>query len=113
MSAWMIPTVWKKQKDADERTVMTTSSIVALAEAVAAGAGITMLPTYVGDRDERLVRVGELVEDLTLQFWVLTHPDLRNTARIRALMDFLRDVLLARRALFEGTDPRQGPPSLR
>ncbi len=36
------------------------------------------------------------------QLWVLTHPDLRYTPRIRAVMGYLADTLLSRRALLEG-----------
>jgi DNA-binding transcriptional LysR family regulator len=46
---WFVPSIWKKRTDADERTVMTGSSIISVVEAAAAGAGITPLPTYLGD----------------------------------------------------------------
>jgi hypothetical protein len=34
--------------------------------------------------------------------WLITHPDLRRVARVRALLDFAADFLRARRAVFEG-----------
>lgn len=100
--AWMVPAMWKQRKDADERIVMTGSSIVSVVEAVAAGAGLTLLPTYVGDVDDRIVRAAPLLDGLTLDLWLLTHPDLRHTARIKVLMDFLYEQLLERRWMFEG-----------
>lgn len=99
---WMVPSIWKKRKDADDHAVVTASSIVAVVGTAVAGAGVTLLPCYVGEADARLVRVGEPLEPLTLQLWLLTHPDLRHTARVRALIDFLYDFLLERRGLFEG-----------
>jgi DNA-binding transcriptional LysR family regulator len=102
VASWLVPSIWKKRKDVDEHTVMTGSSIISVLEAVAAGAGVALLPTYVGEPDDRVVRV-TLQDNLTLQLWLLTHPDLRHTARVKALMDFLHDVLLDRRTLF---DPR-------
>lgn len=99
---WLVPAVWKKRSDAEGRTVMTASSIVGVVEAVAVGAGMALLPSYVGEPDPRLVRVGTFLEHLTLHLWLLTHPDLRHTARVRTLMDFLHEVLLERRAIFEG-----------
>lgn len=98
---WMIPSIWKQRKDADERIVMTGNSIVSVVGAVAASAGISLLPTYVGEADDRLVRVGPPLDALTLDLWLLTHPDLRRTARVKVLMDFLYDVLLERRWMFE------------
>jgi hypothetical protein len=34
--------------------------------------------------------------------WLLTHEDLRRTARIRATLDFLATAFASERALFEG-----------
>ena len=59
------------------------------------GVGLTFLPCYVGDADDRLVRVSDPLEHLDMDLWVLTHNELRNTARIRALMTFLYDALSA------------------
>lgn len=39
---------------------------------------------------------------LTRELWVITHKDLRNTARVRAFFDHVGGGLLARRALLEG-----------
>lgn len=51
--------------------------------------GITALPHYVGDSDEQMVRLMELPEDCHRNVWILTHPDLRNTARVKAFMQFM------------------------
>jgi DNA-binding transcriptional LysR family regulator len=99
---WLVPLVWKKRQDADEHVVLSTSSVVSSTEAAAAGLGVTLLPCYMGEPDDRLVVVGEPLEALTLELWVLTHPDLRHTARVRVLMDFLHEYLLQRRQIFEG-----------
>lgn len=37
----------------------------------------------------RLVRLGAPVPALATDLWLLTHPDLRPAARIRAFMDFV------------------------
>lgn len=100
---WLVPAVWKKRPEADEHTVLSCSSTLSVVEATAAGGGMALLPSYVGEADSRLVRVGDFFEHLTLDLWLLTHPDLRQTARVRVLMDFLYEVLSERRALFEGT----------
>lgn len=36
-----------------------------------------------------LARVAELPGSFSLDLWLLTHEDLRHTARIRAVLDFL------------------------
>jgi hypothetical protein len=60
------------------------------------------MPCYLGDANKRLVRVGKPVEALTLELWILTHPDLRHTARVKALIAFLYDALKKETDLFEG-----------
>lgn len=66
------------------------------------GMGIAMLSCFVGDPDMRVIRVppGKTLQGRDL--WVLTHEDLRNTARIRALMTFMRGRLKKKTALFRG-----------
>ena len=51
--------------------------------------GIAALPHYVGLSDENMVEILELPEDCHRNVWILTHPDLRNTARVRAFMQFM------------------------
>lgn len=101
IEGWMVPSVFKRAEDFNARVRLTGASIVSVVEAVASGAGITLLPSYAGALDDRLVQHGEFLERLTLDLWVLTHPDLKETVRVRALMDFLYEVLLERKEMFE------------
>jgi hypothetical protein len=41
--------------------------------------------------------------------WLLTHDDLKRTARIRATLDFLAGALASERALLEGKRPNPLP----
>ena len=45
------------------------------------------------DNDNRLERISDSLPFIELSLWVLTHPDLRNTARIRAMMAHLYEEL--------------------
>lgn len=65
-----------------------------LLEATRQGAGVALLPCIVGDREPGLVRVGEVLEREE-SLWVLTHPDLRRSARIKAVMHFLGELVSA------------------
>ena len=67
-----------------------------------AGLGLALLPRFLGDGDAELVRVLSLGPELASGLWLLTHRDLRRTARIRALLDFLYEELRPLRPLFEG-----------
>ena len=61
-----------------------------------------MMPCYLGDPDERLIRISEPLKPLYMSLWALTHDELRRTARVRALMTHLTGELGALSDLFTG-----------
>ncbi len=105
---WLVPLIWKNKSLGESRTVFTAGATRSILNAASAGLGITALPCYVGDGDERLVRVSPPLERLNMELWILTHPDLRHTVRVRALMEFLYDAFRRERDLFEGNRPQEG-----
>jgi DNA-binding transcriptional LysR family regulator len=99
---WLVPHVWKKTSQGERQVIFSSSTTHAVINAAAEGMGFTFLPCYLADADSRLVRVGDPLEPLTIELWVLTHPDLRHTARVKALLAFLFDELKKDADLFEG-----------
>ncbi len=61
-------------------------------EAVRAGLGAAVLPACVADGQSGLRRL-ESRPELSVGLWLLTHADLRRTARVRALLDWLAEAL--------------------
>jgi len=53
-------------------------------------------------RQGGLQRLIEPPDALASELWLLSHPDLRRTARVRALMGFLSEAIDAERTLIEG-----------
>ncbi|VAW73742.1 Transcriptional regulator, LysR family [hydrothermal vent metagenome] len=78
------------------------NSLLGLYEAAIQGFGVVALPCFLADPDTRLNRIVEPPSELTTELWLLTHPDLRRTARVKALMDFLVEVLEKEKDLIEG-----------
>jgi DNA-binding transcriptional LysR family regulator len=105
--SWLIPTVWKTKEEGEDRAVFQCRASRAVQNAAAEGLGLTFLPCYVGDMDPRLIRVSDSIKNLDMQLWVLTHPDLRGAARIRAMMSFLYDELASNADLWGG---KRKPP---
>jgi DNA-binding transcriptional LysR family regulator len=62
-----------------------------------------VLPCVIGDADPALRRIGEPVA--MNELWLLIHAELRRSARVRALIDFLVPRLVAERNRFEGRLP--------
>ena len=62
------------------------------------GVGVGVLPSFMEPRLPELVPVSEVIPELSVPVWMLTHPDLRGTARVRAFMRFVGDALAQRLA---------------
>jgi DNA-binding transcriptional LysR family regulator len=84
------------------RPVFRVNSVAAAVAAAKAGIGLAPLPCGIADLEPDLVRVAQLPDAFSLDLWLLTHEDLRHTARIRALLDFLAEALAADAPLLEG-----------
>lgn len=83
-----------------------TNSLVNQLLAARAGMGLALLPCYLGDGDGGLVRALQMpVAELAGELWIVTHADLKATARVRAFFDLVGDALAQERELFEGRKP--------
>lgn len=84
-----------------------SNSLVNQGAAAAAGLGIALLPCYLGDLDARLVRARpEPLPEAAGELWIVTHADLKATARIQAVFEVVGSGLASQRALFEGREAR-------
>ncbi len=72
------------------------------ATAVRAGIGVAQIPCMFGDIDPELERVPGAPIEWGDDLWVLTHQSLRNSARVRVVLDAVSEALVAERARLEG-----------
>ncbi|MEZ2331552.1 LysR family transcriptional regulator [Mesorhizobium sp. RCC_202] len=86
---------WLKANVIDEEIKLRVNSLTAAAAAAEAGWGQALLPDYLG-ASRRLSRVGESINALASELWVLYHPDLKGNPRVRAFSDFAAKWLRAR-----------------
>lgn len=93
---------WKKKFHPNSRLVFSSNNMIVVVDAAKRGLGVTPLPCFLGDSEPELVRIGDTSDELTLGLWVLIHPDLKNTARIKALMTYLLDKLESQKPAIEG-----------
>lgn len=85
------PTSWNKDSQYAASPVMhKADDLLAQLEAVKSGMGIAMLPCFLADTVPSLKRL-ELISTRGTcgDIWILTHEDLRATARVRAFIDFM------------------------
>jgi len=76
-----------------------SSSINGQYRLIAAGAGLGVLPRFIGDADKSLRRV---LPERTIRrsFWLVTHQDTRGAKRVRAFRDWLIALVAAQRGRF-------------
>ncbi len=79
---------WMTGHGLDPRCRYRIDTLLGMHAAVCDGHGLAVLPCYLGDDDARLARAGDPIPELATDLWLLTHPDLRRVARIRAFLDF-------------------------
>lgn len=87
---------------ATHRIVYRTTTVVGQAEAAAESIGFASMPCFVGDRFTALRRLTPPERESGRGLWLLTHPDLKQSARVRAFMDYAGAALLKRRGMIEG-----------
>lgn len=94
--------VWKNKPFPRPR--FTSGSILAVARAAAEGMGTALLPCLIGEQEKKLQRIGKPLENYTAGLWVMTHADLRQTARVKVLMSYLVESLRSGKQYLEGSD---------
>ena len=83
--------------------VYRTGSLVNQAIAAREGIGLALLPCYLGDGAAGLVRaLAKPIAEIAGELWIVTHADLKGTARVRAFFDEVGGALAGERDLFEG-----------
>jgi DNA-binding transcriptional LysR family regulator len=79
-----------------------STSINAQYRLVASGAGIAVLPCFIGDADAGLVRVLDDIA-VTRSFWLVTHADTRQLPRVEAFVAWLTELTATRQSRLLGT----------
>ncbi|HTH16036.1 MAG TPA: LysR family transcriptional regulator [Magnetospirillum sp.] len=86
---------WLHRVAADQPIVFRANDVASLAAAARAGVGIAVLPDFLARGDSHL-RKWPAPADLPpprRSLWLVVHDDLRRSARIRAVMDFLAEAV--------------------
>ncbi|GGD00960.1 LysR family transcriptional regulator [Pyruvatibacter mobilis] len=93
---------WLRAELPGSQASLTAGDPLQIAALVRAGAGIARLPSVLGAVDEGFVRLFPDQREEAYAVWLLTHADLRKTARVRAFMDHMAAALKARLPVITG-----------
>ena len=97
---------WVSENYPDARVVLQIDDVSTIATAVHNGLGIARMPCLIGDSDTDLRRIDLPLTPSDWGIWVLSHVDLRSTARVRVCREFLFDIIQQQRALVLGERSR-------
>lgn len=92
---------WKQHHESDP-VLLSVNSVPAMQAVICAARCQGFLPCFVGDPDPTLQRVCPPIVEADSMLWLLVHPDLRRTTRVRALLDHLWKNLSGYKSIFEG-----------
>lgn len=93
---------WHQQQHGHAPTLLSVNSVPAMRAVICAAGCRGLLPCFIGDPDPTLQRIGAPIPEAESALWLLVHPDLRDNARVRALLDHLWDGLRASADLLQG-----------
>lgn len=94
---------WVNDHFSTSQVAVRTNDIMTMMEAVKNHMGIARMPCYVADAEPSLRRLDVVLTPSKWGVWVLSHVDLRSTARVRVCREFLIDIIEQQRSLIEGT----------
>ena len=97
---------WAKQTFPDANVVLRTDNLTTMRSAVAAGLGLARIPTFEGDSEAKLRRLDVSLTPSAWGVWILSHVDLRSTARVRVCREFLTEIISGKSDLVLGKKSR-------
>jgi DNA-binding transcriptional LysR family regulator len=81
---------------------LRASSMLMHLEAIRAGTGRGVLPCYVGDGHPLLERLTPPIPEIAADYWIIVHRDLRRSACVRAVIDWMRALFAEQRDVLAG-----------
>jgi DNA-binding transcriptional LysR family regulator len=84
---------WLYEVIGSRRVACEVSDLSHQYEAACTGVGVAGLPCFIGDRDNRLVRLDTDLPMLCLDIWVAMHPDRRNDTVVRKTAEEVMQLL--------------------
>ncbi|PZO91896.1 MAG: LysR family transcriptional regulator [Sphingomonas sanxanigenens] len=83
---------------------IASTSVAAQATMIASGAGVGIIPCFIGDADPRLARLLPDRIDIRRTFWLVVHRDLRGVSRVSRFVDWLDALVIELRPMIEGSE---------
>ncbi len=96
--------VWLDQHCEGARVVLRCNSLIAALNATIVGLGICSVPCFLGDAEPTLRRLTDAVVGAR-GVWIVYHPDVGKVGRVRAVIDFIAEIIGSEAARLRGDLP--------
>ena len=100
---------WLERMAGGARVSFASNSTAAVLGAAVSGVGVALLPCFLGEAEPTLRHV-PMPDEPTRGIWLTVHEDLREAPRVRAVLDYLGEVIAADAALLGGRRIAAGAP---
>jgi DNA-binding transcriptional LysR family regulator len=94
--------VQRQVEETGNPVTLRASSMLMHLEAIRAGTGRGVLPCYVGDGHPLLERLTPPIGEIAAEYWIIVHRDLRRSACVRAVIDWVKALFAEQRDLIAG-----------
>jgi DNA-binding transcriptional LysR family regulator len=94
--------VQRQIEETGKPVAMRASSMLMHVEAIRAGTGRGVLPCYVGDGHPLLERLTPPIPEIAAEYWIVVHRDLRRSACVRAVIDWMKALFAEQRDVLAG-----------
>nr|WP_275404693.1 LysR family transcriptional regulator [Burkholderia diffusa] len=93
---------WLTHVAGNRRFVFRSNDLAALLNAARAGLGIAILPHFLAANDDALAAVPDPACPTVRKLWLVMHPDVKRSPRVRTLADLLVELVVEAQALLLG-----------
>lgn len=94
---------WLDERIAGRRPSLRVTTTDLTHDAVAAGAGLGLLPCFVGDADPRLGRATAPIDEIAADYWLIVPPENAPLPYLRRAIDWIANSFRSERAALLGT----------
>ncbi|WP_245606873.1 LysR family transcriptional regulator [Simplicispira psychrophila] len=96
---------WLNRIANGRRFIFRSNDLAALLNAARSGLGVAVLPHFLAVNDSGLCSVPAPVDSTLRQLWLVVHPDVRRSPRVRLVADLLVELIAEVQGLLSGNAP--------
>ena len=82
----------------------SSTSIISQYNAIKSGLGIGILPCFIGDLDNELIKLHAPQIDIVRSFWLVTHPESKRLSHVATVWDYLKQLVKQHESLLMPTN---------